>query len=85
MSFRLLFPICKLVLISDYSRRYFIDQATLDYHFKTKGHKKKIKDLQTEPFTIEDSERAAGLGSLKPPSKKPVPFLPGSSQMEFDD
>lgn len=47
--------------------RYFIDQHTLDEHCQTKAHKKQVKSLQTEAYSIEESERAAGHGSMKTP------------------
>ncbi|GBP00536.1 Zinc finger protein 593 [Eumeta japonica] len=40
--------------------RYFIDEKALNEHFKTKVHKRRLKALELEPYTIEDSERAAG-------------------------
>ncbi len=30
--------------------RYFIDEQTLKDHFKTKAHKKRLKELATEPY-----------------------------------
>lgn len=53
-------------------RRYFIDEFTLNQHFKTKPHKKRLKQLETEPYTIEDSEKAAGFGSLLPPNRREI-------------
>lgn len=52
--------------------RYFIDDFTLKQHFKTKQHKKRIKQLETEPYTIEESERAAGFGSFIPPKEREI-------------
>ncbi|GJQ83092.1 hypothetical protein Trydic_g20103 [Trypoxylus dichotomus] len=41
--------------------RYFIDSQALQDHFRTKVHKRRLKALEVEPYTIEDSERAAAL------------------------
>nr|CAI5818100.1 unnamed protein product [Callosobruchus analis] len=41
--------------------RYFINNFALQEHFRSKVHKRKLKLLEDEPYTIEDSERAAGL------------------------
>ena len=40
--------------------RYFIGQSSLDTHYKTKEHKKRLKRTKEEPYTIEDSKRFAG-------------------------
>ncbi|KAI5632342.1 zinc-finger double-stranded RNA-binding domain-containing protein [Phthorimaea operculella] len=52
--------------------RYFINDQSLQEHFKTKVHKRRLKALELEPYTIEESERAAGLGSFKPASKRKI-------------
>ncbi|XP_014250541.1 zinc finger protein 593 homolog [Cimex lectularius] len=52
--------------------RYFIDQHALDDHFKTKVHKRRLKALELEPYTIEESERAAGHGSFQPAKKRKI-------------
>ncbi|KAM0675050.1 hypothetical protein GVAV_001389 [Gurleya vavrai] len=41
--------------------RFFIDEKTLDGHKKTKGHKRRIKELKETPYTVKESERCAGL------------------------
>ncbi|XP_040193841.1 zinc finger protein 593 [Rana temporaria] len=46
--------------------RYFVDLKTLKEHFKTKVHKKRLRQLKDEPYTQEEAERAAGMGSYKP-------------------
>ncbi|XP_014283499.1 zinc finger protein 593 homolog [Halyomorpha halys] len=50
--------------------RYFIDDNAMNAHFKTKVHKRRLKALELEPYSIEDSERAAGHGSYIPPKKR---------------
>ena len=52
--------------------RYFIDQQALTEHFKTKVHKRRLKALEVEPYTVEESERAAGYGNFKAPSKRKI-------------
>ncbi|KAF5308292.1 hypothetical protein FQR65_LT06285 [Abscondita terminalis] len=42
--------------------RYFINDQALQDHFRTKVHKRRLKALELEPYTIEESERAAGFG-----------------------
>lgn len=52
--------------------RYFIDDQALSEHFKTKVHKRRLKALELEPYTIEESERAAGFGSFKQAPKRKI-------------
>lgn len=52
--------------------RYFIDEQALKEHFKTKVHKRRLKALELEPYSIEESERAAGHGNFKQPSKRKI-------------
>ncbi|BES99082.1 Zinc finger protein [Nesidiocoris tenuis] len=50
--------------------RYFIDEKAMKEHFRTKVHKRRLKALEAEPYTIEESERAAGHGSFVPAKKR---------------
>ncbi|XP_030747206.1 zinc finger protein 593 isoform X2 [Sitophilus oryzae] len=52
--------------------RYFINSQALKEHFTTKLHKRRLKALQEEPYSIEDAERAAGHGSFKAPLKRKI-------------
>lgn len=52
--------------------RYFINNQALEDHFKTKVHKRRLKALELEPYTIEESERAAGLGNWKTAEKRKI-------------
>lgn len=52
--------------------RYFINDQALQEHFKTKVHKRRLKALELEPYSIEESERAAGFGSFKQPAKRKI-------------
>jgi len=56
-----------------FDRRYFIDEHNLQHHFKGKDHKRRVKDLQTEAYTLEEAERAAGKGQYRPPKPVQVP------------
>ncbi|GAA5878280.1 hypothetical protein JCM3774_001139 [Rhodotorula dairenensis] len=42
--------------------RYFADATSLETHVRGKPHKRQLKKLEEEPYTIEESRRAAGLG-----------------------
>lgn len=56
-----------------FCRRYFIDEHSLTQHYRTKVHKRRLKALELEPYTIEESERAAGLGgNYKAPVKRKI-------------
>ena len=43
--------------------KHFIDSRAFETHVKGKPHKRRLNALKTEPYTIEESERAAGMGS----------------------
>ena len=51
-------------------RKHFIDTKAFNDHIKSKPHKRRLKALETEPYTIEESERAAGMGSYVNPRKR---------------
>ncbi|XP_003703339.1 zinc finger protein 593 homolog [Megachile rotundata] len=55
--------------------RYFINDVALQDHFSTKVHKRRLKALELEPYTIEESERAAGKGSYVAPQKRKIETL----------
>ena len=40
--------------------RYFLNQKSLEIHYKTKEHKKRVKVTKEKPYTIEDSKLFAG-------------------------
>ena len=42
--------------------RYYETDAALQSHWKSKVHKRRVKALQEPAYTIEEAERAAGLG-----------------------
>lgn len=64
------------------NRKYFINQRAVEDHFRTKVHKRRLKALEVEPYTIEESERAAGHGSWIAAKKRKIETLTPES---FDD
>ncbi|PKK17478.1 hypothetical protein A306_00000436 [Columba livia] len=44
--------------------------------FRSKVHKKRLKQLREAPYTQEEAERAAGMGSYIPPKKVEVQTQP---------
>ena len=53
-----------------HSAKHFIDKRAFQDHVKGKPHKRRLRALETEPYTIEESERAAGMGSYHKPQKR---------------
>ncbi|XP_029981748.1 zinc finger protein 593 isoform X2 [Sphaeramia orbicularis] len=62
--------------------RYFVDMKALKEHFKTKVHKKRLKQLREEPYTQAEAERAAGMGSYIPPKIIEVKTQPVEEDMD---
>merc|ERR1712236_189193 len=57
----------------------FIDTHAFKDHIKSKPHKRRLHALKTEPYTIEEANRAAGLGSyVKPGKRKMETLLPSA-------
>ena len=50
------------LLIMDCFDRYFETDNALQSHWRGKVHKRRCKALKEPAYTIEESERAAGLG-----------------------
>ena len=48
--------------------RYFIGKAALTTHYASKLHKKRLKLLEEEPYTLAEAE--AGAGMMKEKRKK---------------
>ena len=61
--------------------KYFIDDQAMQSHFKTKVHKRRLKALEDEPYTIEESERAGGLGNYKAPKKRTIITQPSKTEL----
>ncbi|KAM7350823.1 zinc finger protein 593 homolog isoform 1-T2 [Cochliomyia hominivorax] len=62
--------------------KYFIDDTAMQAHFRTKVHKRRLKALETEPYTIEESERAAGHGSYQKPKKRIMETQPSKEEVK---
>lgn len=62
--------------------RYFIDQKAMKEHFRTKLHKRRLKALETEPYTQKEAEAAAGMGSYQKPKIKKVFTQPLKDEVE---
>lgn len=43
--------------------RFFIKADVLEQHYKSKAHKKRLKELKTKPYTLEEANAAGGCGS----------------------
>jgi len=57
----------------------FIDTHAFKDHIKSKVHKRRLHALKTEPYTIEEANRAAGMGSyVKPVKRKMETLLPSA-------
>merc|ERR1712020_147039 len=57
----------------------FIDTNAFKAHIRSKPHKRRLHALKTEPYTVEEAERAAGLGSyIKPTKRKMETLLPAA-------
>ncbi|XP_032058170.1 zinc finger protein 593 [Aythya fuligula] len=64
--------------------RYFVDLTSMKEHFRSKVHKKRLKQLSEEPYTQEEAERAAGMGSYIPPKKVQVQTQPLDEVLEME-
>ncbi|KAL1139534.1 hypothetical protein AAG570_006517 [Ranatra chinensis] len=62
--------------------RYFIDNTALQDHFRTKVHKRRLKALELEPYSIEESERAAGQGNYRAPKMRKIVTQDSIKNME---
>ena len=72
-------PSLKQQLTSVFSSKDFIDTNAFKAHIKSKPHKRRLHALKTEPYTVEEAERAAGLGScIKPTKRKMETLLPAA-------
>ncbi|XP_011883034.1 PREDICTED: zinc finger protein 593 homolog [Vollenhovia emeryi] len=52
--------------------RYFVTEDAFRSHVNTKVHKRRLKALELEPYSIEESERAASKGSYVAPQKRKI-------------
>lgn len=61
--------------------KYFINDQAMQEHFRSKVHKRRLKALEVEPYSIEESERAAGHGSFKQPKKRHLETQPSKAEV----
>uniref|UniRef100_A0A182T181 Zinc finger protein 593 homolog n=1 Tax=Anopheles maculatus TaxID=74869 RepID=A0A182T181_9DIPT len=61
---------------------YYINDQAIQAHFRTKVHKRRLKALEIEPYSIEDSLRAAGQGSFVQPQKRKMETQPCLADVE---
>ncbi|XP_017591585.1 PREDICTED: zinc finger protein 593 [Corvus brachyrhynchos] len=73
-----------LTPILSHPRRYFVDLNSMKEHFRSKVHKKRLKQLREAPYTQEEAERAAGMGSYIPPKKVEVQTQPLEEVTEME-
>jgi bud site selection protein 20 len=55
----------------------------LTEHLKSKIHKRRLKHLEDEPYSIEESERAAGMGSYISHKKRKIESQPTSEDTDY--
>jgi len=58
--------------------KYFETDHALRSHWRSKVHKRRLKELKVPAYTIEESERAAGLGRE---GKRPEASVPMAEPM----
>ena len=61
--------------------KYFIDDHAMQCHFRTKVHKRRLKALEAEPYSIEESERAAGHGNYVQAKKRVMKTQPSKAEV----
>lgn len=62
--------------------KYFIDDQAMQSHFRSKVHKRRLKALEDEPYSIEESERAAGHGCFKQHRKRKLETQPSKEELK---
>ncbi|XP_055909285.1 zinc finger protein 593 homolog [Eupeodes corollae] len=62
--------------------KYFTDDHAMQAHFRTKVHKRRLKALEVEPYSIEEAERAAGQGSYVKPKTRSVTTQPSKEEVK---
>lgn len=55
--------------------RFFVDKFTLSEHQRSKQHKQRVRELKTTPYSHEEADKAAGMGSynIVTSATSPVP------------
>ncbi|GFS32710.1 zinc finger protein 593 homolog [Trichonephila inaurata madagascariensis] len=50
--------------------RYFIDDHAMQTHFRSKVHKRRLKALELETYSVKEAEAAGGVGTYVAPKKR---------------
>lgn len=67
----------RFALLINHCSRYYETDIALQSHWKSKIHKRRLKQLREPAYTIEESERAAGLGrETRRPIASAAPTVP---------
>lgn len=66
------------------SPRYYETDAALRSHWKSKVHKRRLKELKEPAYTIEEAERAAGLGREGKRVTTSAPSQPEGTSVEVE-
>lgn len=61
--------------------KYFINDHSMQAHFRTKVHKRRLKALELEPYSIEEAARAAGQGSFIKAEKRVIETQPSKEEL----
>lgn len=61
--------------------KYFINDHSMQAHFRTKVHKRRLKALELEPYSHEEAERAAGHGNFKNAEKRVIKTQPSKEEL----
>lgn len=62
--------------------KYFIDEHSINEHYRTKVHKRRMKALELEPYSHAEADRAAGMGCYVEPLKRKLATQPTKAQMK---
>lgn len=60
--------------------KYYVDDHSMQAHFRTKVHKRRLKALELEPYSIEEAQRAAGYGNFKKAEKRIIETQPSKEE-----
>lgn len=60
--------------------KYFINDHSIQAHFRTKVHKRRLKALELEPYSHEEAEKAAGHGNFKKAEKRIIETQPSKEE-----
>lgn len=61
--------------------KYFVNDHSIQAHFRTKVHKRRLKALELEPYSLEEAQRAAGHGNFKKAEKRIIETQPSKEEL----